>query len=97
LVENAIKHGFAVDKPVRLLIKASLLASRLQLQVSNECHHTSNPEAEGGFGIGLSNTRDRLACLYGDRASLLVTESQNTFTANLQIPQIEQKTPPSDR
>jgi LytS/YehU family sensor histidine kinase len=97
LVENAIKHGFAVDKPVRLLIKASLLASRLQLQVSNECHNTSNPEAEGGFGIGLSNTRDRLACLYGDRASLLVTESQNTFTANLQIPKIEQKTPPSDR
>lgn len=97
LVENAIKHGFAVDKPVRLLIKARLLAGRLQLLVSNECHNTSNPEAEGGFGIGLSNTRDRLACLYGDRASLLVTESQNIFTANLQIPQIEQKTPPSDR
>ena len=37
-------------------------------------------------GIGLSNTRARLDCLYGDRAQLLFTGQPEGLTVRIEIP-----------
>ena len=42
-------------------------------------------------GIGLSNVRQRLKLLYGDRAVLGIENLPNAFTVNLTIPYNEDK------
>lgn len=71
LVENAMKHG--VSKTVgagRIEIRAQRIGERVVLSV-----HDSGPGLSGGKlpateGVGLSNTRQRLAQLYGPEQSL---------------------------
>jgi two-component system LytT family sensor kinase len=66
IVENAIKHG---------------LAARLDLQIRVEGHHVllevtdhgtgaADDALRGRAGVGLGNTRERLAAIYGPAASL---------------------------
>jgi signal transduction histidine kinase len=73
LVENAVRHGIApTPGPGRVVIGASRVNGSLRLSVR---------DTGSGFppvlreGIGLSNTRARLAQLYGDRASLSLNGS----------------------
>ena len=64
LVENAIRHGIAQREGAgELCIRASRSNGRLLLEVSDDgpgYHPTP-----GGEGVGLANTRERLAQLYG--------------------------------
>lgn len=69
LVENAVRHGVArIPGPGRITLAADRVADELQLTVR---------DTGGGFegngrrgGIGLANTRARLAQLYGERGRL---------------------------
>lgn len=69
LVENALKFGLGgSERPIELMIAARCQADQLVLRVEDDggaahAHAT-------GLGIGLSNARQRLAALYGDRARL---------------------------
>lgn len=67
LVENAIKHGIA-DRAsggtVRL--SARVVDDRLQLAVQDDGLGLKD-ERQAATGLGLTNTRERLAFLYGDR------------------------------
>jgi hypothetical protein len=69
LVENAIKHGLApLPQGGRIDISAHRIADgRLAIEVADT---GMGFVAEGGSGVGLANTRSRLAALYGDRAAL---------------------------
>ncbi|HLP01857.1 MAG TPA: histidine kinase [Opitutaceae bacterium] len=64
LVENAVRHGLdESDAAVTITIEARLDGERLRLAVRDDA-----PGAGGGTsgeGIGLANTRQRLATLYG--------------------------------
>ena len=87
LVENAIKHGFQADECISLTVKSSLLLDQgLLLEVSNRCPESVVENCNGGFGIGITNTRDRLQYLYGDAAELHLRQRGNVFTASLLIP-----------
>ena len=88
LVENAIKHGLA-PKPGHGLIKIS--AERrdqvLSLEVKdNGVGLTAKSRARLHEGVGLSNTRDRLDCLYGHAHRVEFSDGVGGLAVRLEIP-----------
>ena len=80
LVENAIKHGLE-PKPEggELSIKAEIVHGKLTLTVADTGLGFGRA-ATAGTGVGLANIRDRLALLYGGKATLSVNENQPSGT-----------------
>lgn len=74
LVENAIRHGIAPQRAAgELVVVARRDGSRLLLAVRDDGPGpAAAPRAAGRTGIGLANTRARLARLYGDDFALEV-------------------------
>lgn len=86
LVENAIRHGLARRAAAtRLEIAARREGGDLVLAVTDD---GPGAGAELRFGVGLANTRERLATLYGrDRARLtLETASAGGTVATIRLP-----------
>ncbi len=85
LVENAIQHGL---EPLReggsVVISAHAQDGRLRVVVSD----TGRGFGETiGAGVGLANTRERLAALYGDAAKLtLESNSPHGVIATIEVP-----------
>jgi hypothetical protein len=70
LVENAFKHGLErIDGVGRIELSAGRIGNRLVLSVSDNGPGVRNDEL-GPEGLGLGNTRARLAQLYGSDQSL---------------------------
>lgn len=87
LVENAVRHGASpVVEPTDISIAAQIIEDTLILTVSdNGAGMTAKP---GGNGTGLRRLRERLAVLYGGRASLELTSADPRGTkATMRIPQ----------
>jgi sensor histidine kinase YesM len=92
LVENAIKHGLSpLPEGGRIDIRAREEAADLVLEVVD---NGAGFSASGGSGVGLANTRSRLAALYGAGASLtLVMGAPRGVIATVRLPlQIEPQT-----
>lgn len=71
LVENAIRHGVAtVRGPVRVEIQAIARGERLEVRIRDTGRGFERPGSVPREGIGLGNTRNRLAALYGEEAEL---------------------------
>lgn len=71
LVENALRHGLAQRVTATLLeIAARREGVELVLTVTDDGPGPAGGEAEPREGVGLANTRARLATLYGERARL---------------------------
>ncbi len=85
LVENAIKHGLApLPEGGRIDIHARRSGADLEIEVRDT---GAGFTAAGGSGVGLANTRSRLAGLYGPRASLqLAAGSPRGVVATLRLP-----------
>jgi two-component system LytT family sensor kinase len=66
IVENAIKHGLAA----RLELQVRVDGDGIVLEVTDEGTGATDEALKGRAGIGLGNTRERLAALYGPAASL---------------------------
>jgi hypothetical protein len=65
LIENAIVHGIAPHSaPGTLELRSRRRDDSLVLTISNSSHGAANDEVSGS-GVGLANTRLRLAQLYG--------------------------------
>ncbi len=75
LVENAIKHGLE-PKPEggELSIKAEIVHGKLSVTVADTGLGFGKAET-AGTGVGLANIRERLALLYGGKATLTVKEN----------------------
>ena len=75
LVENAIKHGLE-PKPEggRLTLRAEIVHGKLAVTVA-DTGLGFGKAATAGTGTGLANIRERLKLLYGNRASMTVTEN----------------------
>ena len=86
LVENALKHGLAnLPDGGGLWIGASMAKGGLVLKVENTGSIT--PEETGNSTkVGLKNARERLRLLYGDRASLSLTNGDGRVAATVSIP-----------
>lgn len=87
LVENAVKHGIACRR------NGGLIRLRAQLLDNNEWQlEVENPAAElpalhQGNGIGLTNTRERLAIAFGAKASLDL-QLGATVVATVKMPHV---------
>ncbi len=74
LVENAIKHGLEPKADGgQLTVSAEIIHGKLAVTVA-DTGLGFGKAATTGTGIGLSNIRERLALLYGNKASLSVTQ-----------------------
>ena len=75
LVENAIKHGLEPKaEGGQLTVSAEIVHGKLAVTVA-DTGLGFGVAAIAGTGIGLSNIRERLALLYGGKASLTVAET----------------------
>jgi len=88
LVENALRHGLARrSDATRLEIRASQDGEMLRLQVADDGPGPPTEPAAEGQGVGLANTRARLATLYGDAASVtLSTGPEGGATVTVRLP-----------
>ena len=90
LVENAIKHGLE-PKPEggTLRLQAQIVHGKLAVSVADGGVGMAGAgtAATAGTGVGLANIRERLALLYGSRASLQVAENPGGGTvATITVP-----------
>jgi LytS/YehU family sensor histidine kinase len=86
LLENAIKHGIAPNPQGGWMeMSSTQLAGTLQLRVSNSAGAVAT---QHGDGLGLSNMRARLRCLYGDDAELRFGVEHGVATASLVLPRL---------
>lgn len=88
LVENAITHGRGA--PLRITLSASVTSTTLNIRVSNSgslrAPIRSPARPARRHGIGLANVRERLALMYGSRATLSLFESEGAVHADLSLP-----------
>ncbi len=85
LVENAIKHGLGpLPEGGRIDIRARRAGDDLEIEVRDT---GAGFTAARGSGVGLANTRSRLAGLYGSRASVqLAAGAPRGVAATLRLP-----------
>jgi hypothetical protein len=94
VVENAIVHGVGARlSPTTIHLIGRAEGEQLQLVVSNE--RGAAPSPSPGRGIGLANTRARLAALYGDRASLDVALRDDDAVVTVRLP-LQRTTEPAE-
>jgi signal transduction histidine kinase len=88
LVENAIKHGIGPRSGHGLVeVSARREDQAIWIEVrDNGVGLTNNARARFNNGVGLSNTRARLECLYGDRHRLEFAESDGGLAVRMLIP-----------
>lgn len=87
LVENAIRHGITKEPDAgRLRIEARRDGDHLEVSVTDDGPGI-DPQTEFPPGHGISNTRDRLAAIYGDEATLEFSPGKTKGTiATLRLP-----------
>jgi len=84
LVENAVQHGSQLESDENImLLKVSSVDNRLNINLLNKA---SKSDDHKGFGIGVSNTRDRLEKLYKVYRLDLCAKRGGFFETTLAIP-----------
>lgn len=84
-VENAIKHGGATSpRPLRVQVNAQLADEQLKLAVANTgCWRAENPDHNA---VGMKNLTEILSKIFGDLASVSVTEPAGQVVVNITLP-----------
>jgi two-component system LytT family sensor kinase len=90
LIENAIKYGIArAEGGGQLMISARVFAGDLLIELSDDgpgCE-LINGHVPNSNGVGLSNTRERLATIYGSEHSIKLTNTDpHGLTICIRIP-----------
>lgn len=84
LLENVFKHGVEPTVAhVRIMVSVQRKVGSLEIVVSNS-GSTLAPEPPGG--VGLRNCRERLSLIYGDEASVRVSNDGDGVAASVSIP-----------
>jgi two-component system LytT family sensor kinase len=98
LVENALQHGIARRADAGVLhVGARREGSDLVLSVRDDGPGLT-PGDSGTGGVGLANTRARLAALYGDSAGLVVSNAEGGgVVATVRLPYHEPEKDTSNR
>jgi two-component system LytT family sensor kinase len=87
LVENAIKYAVApAMRPVHVVVSAALEGEELVLRVADDGDPVDPALSIAGAGVGLANTRARLANLYGARGSLTAERQSRGYLAAVRLP-----------
>lgn len=85
-IENAFKHGISYREASFVSVRLTVAGDRINFSCMNSNHAASSGESSG---IGLQNIRKRLMLIYGDNATLQLTNVPAAFTVNLSIPSHE--------
>lgn len=73
LVENAIKHGVEVRSTTgRVAVAAARDRDTLRISIEDDGPGVKHPSPRRGTGVGIANTRARLAELYGARHTFTI-------------------------
>ena len=88
LVENSVKHGVsALPGGGEINVKSYTEHQKLLIEVSNSGKWTSRGTTTREHnGIGLPNVRKRLKLLYGEGASLYISQENERVVARIEIP-----------
>ena len=81
-VENCFKHGELADPAHPLRIRLAVAGGQLTFETHNQKRH--GPK-EPHSGIGLANTRARLALAYPERHLLTITDAPDFYTCHLTL------------
>ena len=81
-VENAFKHGVAVDKPSTIDIDISQRDGRLLFH----CHNTKSDVKHEYGGVGLNNVTKRLELIYGNDYTLDIDDGDQSYDVLLDLP-----------
>ena len=84
-VENAFKHGTGLIEKAEIDIELRTEKNMLSFSVRNKFNEVSDEVKDKSPGIGLANVQRRLALLYGNKHSLLITKQDNWFIVSLQL------------
>lgn len=84
-VENAFKHGVTYKRDCLINIKATADDEMFRFECSNDKTTEETPADEKG-GVGLDNIAKRLKLIYGDKYSLDIDDSGDTFNVRLELP-----------
>jgi two-component system LytT family sensor kinase len=88
IVENAIKHGVSPRPGLGLVeVVSRREGESLWLEVrDNGVGLSGTARTQLRSGVGLTNTRDRLECLYGEAQRLEFSEAETGLTVRMRIP-----------
>lgn len=88
LVENSVKHAVAPSHgQVTITLAAREEYGRLVVTVSDNGNGVAaNDEVRPGFGIGLSNVRERLEARFGEQASIVSGPSPEGYATHIRLP-----------
>jgi LytS/YehU family sensor histidine kinase len=84
-IENAFKYGISYEDHSYVHINYWFSENQMSFQIENNVHgdHANNANS----GIGISNARNRLNLIYGDKYELVINELPGkTFLVKLQLP-----------
>ena len=86
IVENSIRHAIApFSRPGRLRISSRSTGKHLVLEVEDTGPGIATADVD--WGVGLTNTRERLRALYGDKCQLTFTNGEGSgLTVAITLP-----------
>lgn len=85
LIENSFKHGLKAKEGNFVSLDLQSDQHSLSLEISNNKSPSEEMKKAEYGGIGLENVRKRLALIYGEKASLSISNHQNSFEVQLKI------------
>lgn len=92
LVENAIKHGLEPQREggrIDIVVARMFTADgdRIRLQVKDTGKGLTDAPIQSGGGVGLTNLRERLNALYGDKAKFTIESNDpKGVVASVELP-----------
>lgn len=87
LVENSVKHAVApTSGQVTITIAAREEYGRLVVEVSDDGTGGGGIGERHGYGIGLSNVRERLAARFGGEATIVSRQTESGYSTLLRLP-----------
>jgi sensor histidine kinase YesM len=84
LIENAFKHGVSAVKQSDIYFSMQIDGQKIRFETENN-NFKKNALDKSGSGIGLKNIQKRLELLYPEKHFFKIQESDELFTAQLEI------------
>ncbi|MCF8226785.1 MAG: histidine kinase [Bacteroidales bacterium] len=85
-LENSFKHGIqGTEKRSFVEIRFQIRKNNLNFRITNNCGHPDKIENEAYSGIGIENTKKRLAISYPGKHQLDIRKNDDTFEVSMDI------------
>ncbi|WP_176801348.1 sensor histidine kinase [Kriegella aquimaris] len=89
-VENAFKYGIDPSKPSKLILSVTGEEKKINFECTNSYDiEFKTPYKDRGFGIGITNTKQRLQLIYPKKHTLVIIKEKEVFKVKLSITTID--------